>query len=166
MTVFILIFVFTGALFLAKKLGASSLESFKNCARIGTGMTFIFTGISHFVAPDTFMKLMPPFIPEPFLMIYTSGFFEISGGIGLIFAKTKRLASYGLILLLLAIFPANIYVAWENVQLGGFMNFSFYQWLRLPLQLVLIGWVWWTARENIRDVRNIKRAQIRKIFLT
>lgn len=151
MTVFILIFVFTGILFLAKKLGVSSLGNFKNCARIATGMTFIFTGISHFVAPDTFMKLMPPPIPEPLLMIYISGFFEILGGIGLIVSKTKRLAGYGLILLLMAVFPANVYVARENVQLGGFMNYSFYQWFRLPLQFVLIWWVWWTAKENNGD---------------
>ena len=148
MTVFVLIFVFTGILFLAKKLGVSSLESFKKCERIGTGMTFIFTGISHFVAPDTFMKLMPPPIPEPLLMIYVSGFFEILGGIGLIVSRTKRFAGYGLILLLLAVFPANVYVARENVQLGGLMNYSFYQWFRLPLQFVLIFWVWWTSREN------------------
>jgi len=87
MTVFVLIFIFTGILFSARKLGVSSLENFKNCAHIATGMTFIFTGISHFIAPDTFMKLMPPPIPEPLLMIYISGFFEILGGIGLIFAK-------------------------------------------------------------------------------
>lgn len=148
MTVFVLIFVFTGILFLAKKLGVSSLESFKNCARIGTGITFIFAGVSHFIIPETFMKLMPPFIPEPLLMVYISGVFEMVGGIGLIVSKTKRWASYGLILLLLAVYPANIYVAWENIQLGGFMNNSAYQWLRVVLQIPLIFWVWWTAREN------------------
>lgn len=148
MTVFVLIFIFTGILFLAKKLGVSSLESFKNCARIGTGITFIFAGVSHFIIPETFMKLMPPFIPAPLLMVYVSGVFEMLGGIGLIVSKTKRWASYGLILLLLAVYPANIYVAWENVQLGGFMNNSAYQWLRVVMQIPLIIWVWWTAREN------------------
>ena len=151
MTVFGLIFVFTGILFPAKKLGISSLESFKNRARIGTGMTFVFAGISHFIFPGTFIKLMPPFIPAPLLMVYVSGVFEMLGGIGLIVSKTKRFASYGLILLLLAVYPANIYVAWENIQLGGFMNDSAYQWFRVILQIPLIIWVWWTARENNRD---------------
>lgn len=149
MTVFVLIFVFTGILLLAKKLGVSSLESFKNCARIGTGITFIFAGASHFIIPETFMKLMPPFIPAPLLMVYVSGVFEILGGIGLTASTTKRWASYGLILLLLAVYPANIYVALENIQLGGFMNNPAYQWLRVMLQIPLIIWVWWTARENI-----------------
>lgn len=146
MTVFFLIFIFTAILFLASKIGINPIKDFKNNARIGTGLTFIFTGVSHFLMPDTFMQLMPPFIPAPLLMIYISGVFEILGGIGLTIAKTKRLASYGLILLLLAVFPANIYVALENIQLGGFMNYSFYQWLRLPLQFVLIWWIWWTAK--------------------
>lgn len=146
MTVFILIFVFTGILYLAVKLGINPLKDFKNNARIGTGLTFIFAGVSHFLMPDTFMKLMPPFIPFPLAMVYISGVFEILGGIGLIVPKTKRAASYGLILLLLAVYPANIYVAVENIQLGGFMSNAFYQWFRVVLQIPLIIWVWWTAR--------------------
>jgi uncharacterized membrane protein len=148
MTVFILIFVFTGLLFLVAKIGINPFQDFKNNARIGTGITFMFTGVSHFLMPDTFMKLMPPFIPYPLLMIYLSGGFEILGGIGLIISKTKVPASYGLILLLLAVFPANIYVALENIQLGGFMNYAAYQWFRVVLQFVLISWVFWIVREE------------------
>lgn len=146
MTVFILIFIFTGILYLAALLKINPLKDFKNNARIATGLTFIFTGVSHFLMPDTFMKLMPPFIPFPLAMVYISGVFEILGGIGLIVPKTKLAASYGLILLLLAVYPANIYVAVENIQLGGFMSNSIYQWFRVFLQIPLIFWVWWTAR--------------------
>ncbi len=146
MTVFFLIFVLTGILYLAGKLGINPVKDFKNNARIGTGLTFIFAGVSHFIIPETFMKLMPPIIPAPLLMVYISGVFEILGGIGLIISKTKRAASYGLILLLLAVYPANIYVALENIQLGGFMSNSFYQWFRVILQIPLIYWVWWTAK--------------------
>jgi uncharacterized membrane protein len=145
MTVFILILIFTGLLFIVSKIGLNPFKDFKNNARIGTGITFMLTGFFHFLMPATFMKLMPPFIPEPLLMIYLSGIFEILGGIGLILSKTKTWAGYGLILLLLAVFPANIYVAWENVQLGGFMNYPVYQWFRVVLQFALIGWVYWTA---------------------
>ncbi len=81
-------------------------------------------------------------------MIYASGVFEIMGGIGLIVPTTKRPAAYGLAALLIAVFPANIYVALSNVQLGGFMNYSFYQWLRLPLQIVLVGWTLWFASKR------------------
>ncbi len=146
MTVFFLIFIFTGILFLASKIGINPIKDFKNNARIGTGLTFVFAGVSHFLIPETFMKLMPPFIPFPLMMVYISGVFEILGGIGLIISKTKKAASYGLILLLLAVFPANIYVALENIQLGGFMSNSFYQWFRVVLQIPLIIWVWWTVK--------------------
>lgn len=146
MTVFVLIFTFTAILFLAAKLGVNPLKNFRDNARVATGATFVFTGVTHFLMPETYLKLMPPPIPLPLLMVYVSGFFEILGGIGLMIAKTKRAAGYGLMLLLLTVFPANIYVALANVQLGGFMSNAFYQWLRLPLQFVLIWWVWWTAR--------------------
>ncbi len=146
MTVFFLIFIFTGILFLASKTGINPIKDFKNNARIGTGLTFILAGVSHFLIPDTFMKLMPPLIPFPLMMVYISGVFEILGGIGLIVTKTKRAASYGLILLLLAVYPANIYTALENIQLGGFMSNSLYQWFRVALQIPLIVWVWWTGK--------------------
>jgi uncharacterized membrane protein len=54
----------------------------------------------------------------------------------------------GLILLLLAVFPANVYVALNSVQLGGYMNYAVYQWLRLPMQFVLMAWVWWCAAQS------------------
>jgi len=148
MTVFLLIFLILGLLFGASKLGLNPVEDFKGNARIATALTFVLTGTSHFVMPDKFMELMPPFVPVPLLMIYISGFFEILGGFGLLLSTTKRPAAFGLILLLLAVFPANIYVAANNVQLGGLMSDAFYQWLRLPLQFVLIWWVWWVVRPS------------------
>ena len=110
-------------------------------------MMFIFTGVSHFLIPETFMKMVPQILPAPLFLIYLSGVFEILGGMGLMISKTKRLAAIGLILLLVAVFPANIYVALNNIQLGGIMNYPMYQWLRLPIQFVLIVWVWWLAEK-------------------
>ncbi|HEX8736928.1 MAG TPA: DoxX family membrane protein [Pyrinomonadaceae bacterium] len=141
MTVFILIFIFWLLLFAAAKFGLNPIKSGESNARVATGMVFIFTGATHFLMTDKYLEMMPPFIPAPLLMVYVSGFFEILGGLGLIVPLTKRLAGFGLIALLIAVFPANIYVALNNVQLGGFMSESIYQWLRLPLQFVLIGWI-------------------------
>ena len=149
MTVFLIIIVFAIILQLTAKIGLNPLKNFKDNARIATGVAFIFTGISHFLIPEKFMEMMPPFLPAPPFLIYLSGVFEILGGIGLIISKTKKPAAIGLILLLLAVFPANIYVALNNIQLGGFMNYAIYQWLRLPMQFVLIGWVWWCSREEL-----------------
>lgn len=98
--------------------------------------------------PAKYLEMMPPFLPEPLLLIYISGFFEIIGGVGLFVPQTKRRATIGLIALLLAVFPANVYVEMSNAQLGGFMNYPIYQWLRLPLQFVLIGWGWFVGKSN------------------
>ncbi len=143
MTVFFIIIVAAIILQLAARAGLNPLKNFRDNARVATGAAFILTGVSHFLIPGKFLEMMPPFLPAPVFLIYLSGVFEIVGGGALMFSKTKRLAAAGLMLLLLAVFPANVYVALNNVQLGGFMNYSIYQWLRLPMQFVLIVWVWW-----------------------
>lgn len=148
MTVFFIIIVLAIILQLAAKIGLNPNRQFRDNARIATGIAFIFTGVSHFLIPEKFMEMMPPFLPAPHFLIYLSGVFEILGGAGLTISKIKQPAAAGLILLLLAVFPANIYVALNNVQLGGFMNYAIYQWLRLPMQLVLIGWIRWCARNK------------------
>ncbi len=152
MTVFFLIFLISVLLFGAAKLGINPVSSVAGNARIATGLTFIFIGATHFLMPEKYLEMMPPFIPAPLAMVYASGFFEILGGIGLIIPWTKRLAAYGLIALLLAVFPANVYVAVSNVQLGGFMSDSIYQWLRLPLQFALIGWVWFVSKTSKEQI--------------
>ncbi len=148
MTVFIIIILLTGFLQLAAKLGLNPQKNFRENARMATGMTFIFTGLSHFLVPAKFMQMMPPFLPWPVLLVYLSGIFEIVGGIGLMISRTKQFAAICLILLLLAVFPANIYVALNNVPLGGFMNYAIYQWLRLPMQFGLIAWIWWLRHKK------------------
>jgi uncharacterized membrane protein len=153
MTVFLLIIILAAGLQLAAKAGLNPQKRFRDNARIATGIFFIITGLSHFLIPDMFMKMMPSVFPAPLFLIYLSGVFEILGGIGLMLARTKKAAAIGLVLLLLAVFPANIYVAVNNVQIGGFMSEGIYQWLRLPMQLVLIWWVWWTAEIHLAHRR-------------
>jgi uncharacterized membrane protein len=146
MTVFLIIIILAIILQTAAVIGLNPQKNFRDNARVATGIAFIFTGVSHFLIPGKFMEMMPPFLPAPEFLIYLSGVFEILGGIGLMISGTKKLATMGLILLLLAVFPANIYVALKNIQLGGFMNYALYQWLRLPMQFVLMAWVWWCGK--------------------
>jgi uncharacterized membrane protein len=124
-------------------------RSLKRAVRIALGLTFIFTGVLHFVAAGKFMEIMPPVLPWHLALVYISGVFEILGGIGFIAERTKRGAGIGLILLLIAVYPANIYAAMYQVQVGGFMNSPVYHWIRLPMQFVLIALVWWCG-----DIRN------------
>ena len=105
----------------------------------------------HFVVPDLYLKIMPPALPHPLALIYVSGIAEIAGGIGLLVPFARRAAAYGLVLLLIAVFPANIYSAVAHVPSQGILGNQFLQWLRLPLQLPLIWWAWqYTGIENLK----------------
>lgn len=153
MSIFLSIIIVAALLQLAAKIGLNTNKRFRDNARIATGFFFIVTGISHFAMPDMFMKMMPPVFPAQLFLIYLSGVFEILGGIGLMLSRTRRIAAIGLIVLLVAVFPANIYVAVNNIRLGGVMSLPVYQWIRLPMQLVLIALVWWSAEVRISHRR-------------
>ncbi len=101
---------------------------------------FIVAGSLHFVSPKSYIRIVPPFLPVPRLLVLISGIAEIAGGIGLLIPQFQRAAAYGLVLLLLAVFPANIYMAAAHVQFPGLLGTSWVQWLRLPLQIPLIWW--------------------------
>lgn len=106
---------------------------------------FISAGVLHFVRPSFFTRIVPPFLPDPLLLVQVSGVAEILGGVGVLVPAVRLHAGYGLIALLIAVFPANVYmlVAAERVGMG---IAPIWLWLRLPLQLVLIAWVWWATR--------------------
>jgi uncharacterized membrane protein len=76
------------------------------------------------------------------MIVKISGVAEIAGGLGLLLAFTRRAAAWGLVALLICVFPANIYCAVHHVWLPGIMGESWAQWLRLPLQLPLLAWAW------------------------
>ena len=106
---------------------------------IMTGI-YSFAGLMHFIAPKMYLKVMPPSIPYPKVMVYISGLFELVFGLALLFNETRTYAAIGLILLLIAVFPANIYMAKRMIQ-----KKSKYSWMaivRLPMQFVLIYWAY------------------------
>lgn len=108
-------------------------------------------GILHFVAEPIFTQIVPPQLPEPRLLVWISGVFEIALGLALIPEQTRRWAGYGLVALYVAVFPANIYMAVSHVPIHGLPD-GFSQpsplglWLRLPFQIVLIAWALWVSR--------------------
>lgn len=106
---------------------------------------FILGGINHFVMPATYLRIMPPYLPAPLFLIYLSGFLETGFGIALLVPKYSRRAAFGLILLLIAIFPANLFMAMNQNLFPEISPLILY--LRLPLQLVLIAWAYWHTRE-------------------
>jgi len=113
----------------------------------GLGFVFIwffFGGIGHFVATDFFVSIVPPYIPEPRAMVYISGVFELLGAIGILFARWRSLAGIGLVVLILAVTPANIYM-WQNPAL--FPDFTPLMLnVRMVIQVLLIACVIWSTR--------------------
>ena len=105
---------------------------------------YISTGIKHFTNVGLFMNIMPPYLPYHKELVYLSGVFEIMLGIMLLFEKTRFLSGWGLILLLIAVFPANIYLAQTN---GAAMNISpALAWGSLPFQAVFIAIAYWHSK--------------------
>ncbi len=100
------------------------------------GAVYIVAGINHFWHPDPYLKMVESFLPYPLAMIYISGIAEVACGLGLMIPVTRRLAAFGLIFLLLAIFPANIYMAMAHDKWPEIPVWILYA--RLPLQLVLL----------------------------
>ena len=104
-------------------------------------LLYINVGIKHFTDPQWFIQIMPPYLPCHLELVYLSGFFEVFLGLMLFFSSTRKIAGWGLILLLIAVFPANVYLAQTN---GAAMNISAeLAWWRLPFQLVFIGIAYW-----------------------
>jgi uncharacterized membrane protein len=114
--------------------------------RVILGLLFIISGSLHFIAPQPYVKIVPPYLPAHLPIVYISGAAEILGGIGLLLPSTRQAAAWGLVVLLIAILPANIYMATAHLPAPGVMGQSWAQWLRVPLQLPLIYWAWLYTR--------------------
>ncbi len=110
-------------------------------SRLLLASLFYVAGILHFVFPDRYAEIIPPFLPFPLALVYISGVCESFGGIGVLVPSVRRYAGYGLIALLIAVFPANIYMLYKQWQEHGWTAFTWLLVARLPLQFVMIHWV-------------------------
>lgn len=109
------------------------------------GSLFILAGILHFVKPKLFMKIMPDYLPWHRVLVLVSGFFEMAGGIGIMISSLQFYASWGLILLLISVFPANFEMFRKYYRKRGLTLYVWALLLRLPLQFLLIWWVYWAG---------------------
>ena len=110
---------------------------------------FFIGGIAHFVATETEMRIVPPYIPWPRAAVLVSGVFELLGAVGLLWRRTRRAAGIGLFLLTLAVTPCHIYMLQRADQFPSIPLWAL--WLRLPIQvalLVLIAWCTKPEREG------------------
>jgi uncharacterized membrane protein len=113
-------------------------------ARLLAAILFIGAGSLHFLKPGIYLAIMPPYIPWHPAMVYISGVFEILCGVGLLIPQTQRVAAWGLVALLIAVFPANLYMATDMHSIPAALR-----WGRLPVQLLLIWWVLWCSKQSV-----------------
>ena len=108
------------------------------------GLFYISVGVNNFTDPYWFLQIVPPYLPYKIELVYISGFLEIVLGAMLLIPKTRVYAGWGLIMLLIAVYPANIYLAQTN---GAAMNTTpLIAWGRLPFQFVFIGLAYWHTK--------------------
>ena len=126
---------------------ANRRESVRTALRVLLAAFFVFAGVMHFAASGTYVRIMPAYLPAPLALVYVSGICEILGGIGVLFPPPlRRWAGWGLIALLVAVFPANVDMALHGAVIGHTNIQSLWLWMRLPLQFVLMAWVAFAAQ--------------------
>ena len=118
----------------------------KRAALILAAVSYIAVGVSHFTNPDFFVSIMPPYLPAHLELVWLSGVFEVLGGVGLFVYRTRRWASWGLIALLVAVFPANLHMAMnpEPFVADGMPLWGLYA--RLPMQIAFVLWAYWVGK--------------------
>jgi uncharacterized membrane protein len=122
------------------------MQTFKIVMKYLLALLFILAGVNHFRDPEFYLRIMPPWLPWPSALHLIAGFFEFVFGVMLLIPRYQRWAAWGLIALLLAIYPANIHMA-VNHHLYPELP-MIYHWIRLPLQFVLIAWAWWYTKPD------------------
>ena len=125
----------------------TTMQKLRAPLRVTLAAALVGVGVLHFVNPEPFIRIVPPALGDARLLVYVSGVFEVLGGVGLMVPRTRRAAAWGLILLYLAVFPANIYMAMEGIQLDPANPMpSWVAWARLPFQAVFIAWAYCFTR--------------------
>ncbi len=120
------------------------MNRLKYASRWLYGLFFMAAGVNHFLHTLFYVSIMPPYLPWPVALVYLSGVAEIGLGGLLLFERWSRLAAWGLIALLIAVFPANLHMA-LHPELYPWAS-SLGLWLRLSLQGILIVWAYWYCR--------------------
>ncbi len=119
----------------------------KRFALLGLAVFFVMAGANHFLNPDFYVAMMPPYLPAHLVLVYVSGVLEIVGGVAVLAPGLRTSAGWGLIALLVAVFPANLHMALNPESFPDMSGLALYS--RLPVQALLIVWVYWATRPDV-----------------
>jgi len=107
---------------------------------------FTYAGIDHLISPDFYVSIMPPWIPWHLELVYISGVFEVMGGVGVLIPRFRALAGAGLVALLIAVYPANLHMAFNPQLFPDIPLAALY--VRLVLQFLAFYWAWTVTRPD------------------
>ena len=122
---------------------------FKYISILIMSIFYINVGMKHFIDPIWFTHIIPPLLSNfDVLLVYLSGYLEITFGIMLLIPMLRKISAYGLILLLVAVYPANLYLAFNQLpqELIGISAFAA-SWVRLPIQFIFLGLAYWHSKD-------------------
>ena len=105
---------------------------------------FVAGGVAHFLLTDSFLRIVPPYIPFPLAAVYVSGVLELIGALAILMPRTRALGGIGLIVLTVLVTPANFYM-WRHPELFPDIS-EFLLGARLPAQVLLVACIWWATR--------------------
>ena len=139
------------------------LRLLKKAALIVLGFFFMAAGANHFLNPDLYLGMMPEWLPRPDLLHTIAGGAEIAGGIGLLIRPVRPYAAWGLMVLLIAVFPANVHAALKG-EIPGLPVSAAVLWARLPFQVVFLLWTWWVGISRWGGDINTKRVPYKTLW--
>ncbi|AEU35187.1 DoxX family protein [Granulicella mallensis] len=111
------------------------------------GVFYVAAGTAHFIATRVYESIMPAYLPAHHELVLLSGVAEIAGGLGVLIPRTRQAAAWGIVLLLVAVMPANVWMAQHPELYTNIPRWVI--WFRLPLQLPLIWWAWLYTRSSV-----------------
>jgi len=120
----------------------------KRVALVLASLFYVGAGVLHFTKSEFYLRIVPPYIPWHLAMVQISGVCELAGGVALLIPRLRRAAAWGIVALLIAVFPANIYMVTDPVAAGAASLSPVLLWGRLPLQFVFIWWVLWATSDS------------------
>lgn len=128
----------------------------KKVARLFAGPVMLVAGLNHFVSPEWYVNMVPAALPAPEALVYLSGAAEALGALGTMHPRTRRPAGWFLIATLVAVYPANVYMALNPDEFSSLPQWGL--WARLPLQFLFIYWVWLATLHEDKSPLGARRA--------
>ena len=118
-------------------------------SRVSLALFFVGAGVLHFVYPQAYINVMPPWLGWHAALVFISGVAEVAGGIGVLPARTRSWAGRGLLMLCVAVLPANVQMLHDAVAAARPAWIIALLLVRLPLQLLLMWWIWQATRRSV-----------------